>query len=372
MVVSHPYRQRPKSAFWADSISGTPFERLDLFVPEGFVLTAADRIATAGSCFAGRLAPMLGAMGLSTVAAEPPSVFAARYGNIYTTRQLRQLVQRAYGLVAPHHVAWRRDDGRFVDPFRTREFPDGFATPEAVAVATERHLCAVREVFESCTVFVFTLGLTEAWLCDTDGMAVPLPPGVVAAPEDPTLTVSPRNLRTGEMIQDLHAAFDDLRRVNRHLRIILTVSPVPMAATFTPQHVLVANAYCKSALRAVAQEVADDRPDTVYFPSYEMVASHPAARLYASDLRQVTPDGVAAVIDLFRRIFVQGPAGRGANGQPPHAAFISTAAPSHAPTSAALEANGLSAAAVTEADRLIRDAGEIVCDEDMLARTAPR
>ena len=44
-----------------------------------------------------------------------------------------------------------------------------------------RHLAAVRQMFETLDVFVFTLGLTESWEHVPDGAALPLAPGLPAA-----------------------------------------------------------------------------------------------------------------------------------------------------------------------------------------------
>jgi hypothetical protein len=41
------------------------------------------------------------------------------------------------------------------------------------------------------------------------------------------------------------------------LRIVLTVSPVPLVATVTGSHVVPATIYSKSVLRIAAQEIAE-------------------------------------------------------------------------------------------------------------------
>ena len=56
--------------------------------------------------------------------AEP---LAARYGNVYTTLQLRQLLDRAIGLFEPAERAWSTPHGRWLDPFRPLVDRDGFA-----------------------------------------------------------------------------------------------------------------------------------------------------------------------------------------------------------------------------------------------------
>jgi hypothetical protein len=42
----------------------------------------------------------------------------------------------------------------------------------------------------------------------------------------------------GEIVTDLTEAFELLRTVNPRAKIVLTVSPVPLVATFTSRHVL--------------------------------------------------------------------------------------------------------------------------------------
>ena len=39
-------------------------------------------------------------------------LFSARFGNIYTARQLVQLFERAYGRFQPLDRSWQRPDGR--------------------------------------------------------------------------------------------------------------------------------------------------------------------------------------------------------------------------------------------------------------------
>ena len=65
---------------------------------------------------------------------------------------------------------------------------------------------------------------------------------------------------------DMHAFWDRLLSVNPRARLLLTVSPVPLAATATPNHVLVASIHSKSVLRAVAGELAEDMENHSLLP----------------------------------------------------------------------------------------------------------
>ncbi|RMH43080.1 MAG: GSCFA family protein, partial [Alphaproteobacteria bacterium] len=83
-------------------------------------------------------------------------------------------------------------------------------------------------------------------------------------------------------------------------RYLVTVSPVPLTATASGQHVQVATTHSKSVLRAVCGELAQNLRAVDYFPSYEIITA-PATRgiFYAPNLRSVTPAGVETVMRTF-------------------------------------------------------------------------
>jgi hypothetical protein len=81
---------------------------------------------------------------------------------------------------------------------------------------------------------------------------------------------------------------------------LLTVSPVPLTASASADHVVAATTYSKSVLRAVAGEVRKAWDDVDYFPSYELITSPMfRGRFFEPNLRSVTEDGVAFVMRHF-------------------------------------------------------------------------
>ncbi len=273
-------------------------------------------MGTVCSCFAQHISRSLRTAGLNFYVTEPPppgmddeaaarrafGVFSARYGNIYTARQLVQLMDRAFGRLDPVAKAWRRADGKFVDLFRPMIEPEGYATEAAVEAARQQHLAAVRRLFENVYVLVFTLGLTEAWRSKQDGCVLPVAPKLIRG--DNSAEFEFVNFTAEEIAADIRQLTQSLRSINPRAKIILTVSPVPMVATYEDRHVLISNTYSKSALRVAAETAcrADER--ACYFPSYEIITS-PASRgrYFASNLRSVTPEGVDHVMRLFLRHF---------------------------------------------------------------------
>lgn len=313
--MTNPYRGKPAHQFWRAAVAAPAPQDVDPIVAPGFTIGWTDRIATAGSCFAQHIARKLASSGYdymvaedapATPGAEPENygTFSARYGNIYSVRQLLQLFRRAYATFIPVDDAWQRPDGRFVDPFRPQIQAGGFANPIALAADRTAHLAAVRTMFETCNVFVFTLGLTEAWVSTRDGAVYPLAPGTVApgvAPESYAF----RNFTVAEMEADLATFITYLRGVNPLVRIILTVSPVPLIATYEPRHVLVSTGYSKAALRVLADQIVQQFDGIDYFPSYEMITGpHSRGAYFADDLREVLPEGVAYVMTHFGKHYL--------------------------------------------------------------------
>ncbi len=270
-----------------------------------------------GSCFAQHLARNLASLGLNYYITERApmamseaeaalynySVFSARFGNVYTVRQGLQLFERAFGFFRPEENFWTVAGG-FVDPFRPSINPTPFATPEAVIADQENHLSCVRQMFERTDWLIFTLGLTEAWRSIADGAVYPLAPGVAGGEFSPDHHEF-FNSSAAENSRDLSLLIDHIRRINPTCRVILTVSPVPLIATYEPTHVWTATTYSKAVLRVAAEEAARMCQQVFYFPSYEIITS-PAAggAYYADDLRQVTDLGVKHVMRSFKKNFI--------------------------------------------------------------------
>ena len=316
----HPYRDLPPAAFWRPSVAEPAASDIDPVIAAPFRIAPTDRVATAGSCFAQHIARHLAAAGFNYLVTEtahplaPPDlaepynygVYTARYGNVYTSRQLLQLFQRAYGTFVPAEGAWAEEDGRWTDPFRPLIQPDRYVSRAELEADRAQHLACVRRAFETLDVFVFTLGLTEAWVSRTDGAAYPLCPGTAGGRFDPALHEF-HNLGAAEVTADLLAFTDLLRGVNPAARLVLTVSPVPLVATAGGEHVLAATAYSKAVLRVAAGEAARQRPGVAYFPSFEIITGHyNHGRYFAPDLRSVTEEGVGHVMRVFLRHYTEG------------------------------------------------------------------
>ena len=309
---SNPYKSQPERAFWRNSVGNRHYADIhDLWQP--IPLCKSDQIATAGSCFAQHIGNNLANRGARWMDMEPApplfnseaearkwgfGVFSCRYGNIYTARQLIQLFEEAHGNRVPSEIVWEKN-GRFFDALRPSVDPVGQDNPESILSLRKLHLLAVKRMFTELDVFVFTLGLTEGWESVSDGTMFPMAPGTAAGNYNPE-KYKFHNLRHTEIRSDLETFREKLLAINPKARILLTVSPVPLAATASDKHVMVATAYSKSVLRSVAGELIEDYPDIFYFPSYEIINAHPSRGMfYEPDLRNVNTFGVNFVMKQF-------------------------------------------------------------------------
>ncbi|HEX3430065.1 MAG TPA: GSCFA domain-containing protein [Rhizomicrobium sp.] len=302
--MTNPYDAKGPESFWKQAVASRAAAEICPLPAKRFRLQPRDAVATAGSCFAQNVAKFLKEHGAvrfleaEPIAPDQPS-FSALYGNIYTARQLLQLVEEASGERQPADIAWRRTDGSFVDALRPTVFGHGFPDEGAVLAARTRHREAVRALLSDCTVFVFTLGLTEAWRSARDGTVYPLAPGVAAEPARRD-DFEFHNFTYEEVLGDLQRFAALLRRVNQSARVLLTVSPVPLVATYTDEHVLVATTHSKSVLRAAAGALAAEDASVYYFPAYEIITGNfSRGKYFEHNLRTITPEGVAHVMRVF-------------------------------------------------------------------------
>jgi hypothetical protein len=311
-MAANPYDTLPERAFWRTAVAQRgPFQIEGLWNPK-HPLTKDERILTAGSCFAQHIGRALASRGYNWFNAESGpaifdeetrkqfgyGVFSFRTGNIYTVAALKQWVLWAFGEATIPEEVWERD-GRYFDPFRPAIEPDGFASVAELQLAREATLLAIKRAINKANLFVFTLGLTEAWLHRRHGTVYAMCPGTVAGTFD-SRQHEFRNYAYPQIERDLVEVMDLISVKNRNMRFLLTVSPVPLTATASGQHALTSTTYSKSVLRAVAGAVADRRADTDYFPSYEIITGVPfRGMFFEPNLRSVAPDGVDFVMKSF-------------------------------------------------------------------------
>jgi len=308
----NPYEDLPPKAFWKLAVaSRSMFDINDIWNPK-FHIKQDEPVVTFGSCFAQHIGQALSNRGFKWLFTEKPphwlneqntkkfgyNIFSARTGNIYTTSLLHQWTKWALEIEPPPTEIWE-GNSRFYDPFRPRIEPNGFASEEEVKLSREQTITSFKASITSCRYFVFTLGLTESWVNSKLDYEYPMCPGTVAGEYDQTKHKF-INQKFTQIESKLNETIALMKSVNPKMKFILTVSPVPLTATMSGNHVAVATMASKSVLRTVAEQISSDNSHVDYFPSYEIINS-PIFKgtFFEPNQRSVNPYGVNFVMDTF-------------------------------------------------------------------------
>jgi hypothetical protein len=267
-------------------------------------------VVSAGSCFASEIAYALQRQGLNYIVTEhnsegrvstdsPQNVVSdssAAWGDIFNTPSFRQLVEYSFGVRKMPRIVWQLGE-HFFDPFR-----DGvkFNDVDEYEANYEQHISAARAAFEQAEVFIITLGLNEVWYFKMDKSVFSRSPWRIA----PSF-VEHKTLSVAENVAELQLMLDTLRARNPRVKVIVTVSPVPLHATFLHEtyHVVEANLHSKSVLRVAAQEFVEKNSEVYYFPSFELV-TYGFENPWSEDQRHVDPKAVQRIMEMFRQMFV--------------------------------------------------------------------
>lgn len=316
-----PYNDLPERAFFK-KLSGRNGD-ICLEPDPRLSIGPQDKIISAGSCFAARIATFIRTSGLTylfsddrvssdenEVREESPAIFSLRYGNIYTTKHLVQLLRRVAGKQVIDPSVAQDENGRYRNLFRPSVL--SYNSVDVLRADDQSHLSNVKTLLERATVFTFTLGLTEQWVDNETGITFPSAPGCGFGEFDLSKH-SFHNSTLPEVVDELRESIDLLREINPELSIVLTLSPVPLVATYASVSAIEATFYSKALLRQSIAQVVSELPDTgvpvTYFPSYEIVMNPFCINEnFASDMRSISEIGVDRVMQQFRRRFVSGAA----------------------------------------------------------------
>ncbi len=242
----------------------------------GFRFDETAKIFATGSCFARNIEKSLHYINANVISspldidspAGAKQVF--QLYNKYTIHSILNEFRWAIGCVDFDHqkLLIKRPDGRYQD----------LQVSAADAISgTLEEMTAFRKSFNAsfarardADVVIITLGLVECWY-DRE-----LEVYMNVAPTRSLTKTYPG--RFDFRLLDYNDIYDALCEIHGLLtsgerpvpKILLTVSPVPLASTFRSEDVLVANCYSKSVQRAAVEAFVSNH-NAFYFPSYEYV-----------------------------------------------------------------------------------------------------
>ena len=239
----------------------------------GLRLDRRTPVVSMGSCFAREMKDALIERGFSYVVEEtehPASKHAsAAWERALNLFSISQIFQYTFGRWEPSQRWWQCPvSGRIQDPFRRLILYDSMETAQD---DFERHRLHSRRALERAGVLILALEMTEIWEDMEDGMVICLPSGPYVNEGGDMSRYRFRVSRTGENLEILERIHGILAEHNPGCRILLTVSPIQLWATFRRDaDVISASCNSKATLRAAADEFAARHDNVFYFPAFEM------------------------------------------------------------------------------------------------------
>ncbi|NWK95381.1 hypothetical protein DM806_06820 [Sphingobium lactosutens] len=276
---------------------GRVFREFTPIITPKFRLGENPALFTSGSCFAREIEHALHELGKTVLSWSPDSGLDATSFNRYNIFSVINDFRLAQGggydeeLMWETPIGWIDYSGNDVQPTR-----------EALLAARNASIDIHKRIAQA-DAFIVTLGLVETWYDLKTGNYLNFTPSEVLASN-----LSRFECRISDYEENLQAARYLIQFLRTHfnpaLKVIVTVSPVPLNVSFSGQDVAQANCLSKATLRAVAQKLADEDELIDYFPSYEMVTlSHPE-KAWLPDYRHVRREMVSRIMQTFIEHYV--------------------------------------------------------------------
>jgi len=219
------------------------------------IINANTRITAFGSCFADNISKHLSKIGYTTSKEKDPDIYVSSIGEgLVNVHSLLSQFKWAFDNIKPSQELWHGYKG------------EEFGYDESIRVRT-------REIFLNTDFFIITLGLSEIWYDEvTDEVFWR------AIPKE-NIDLSRHKFRVCSMQETKQCLQEMKNYINLYVpnaKVLFTLSPVPLAATFRPINCLSANSVSKSILRAALDEFLRDNEKDLnktlfYWPSYEIV-----------------------------------------------------------------------------------------------------
>jgi len=255
------------------------------WMPDQPFIDHKTNIVAFGSCFAANIGRYLANLGFD--------VATRRQGAAYV-QQIEDGLVNVFAICQQFEWAWenRVPSVELWHGWKAEEY--GY--DEEVRLATKK-------LFDAADVFILTFGLSEIWYDEPTGevfwRAVPIKRFDPSRHKFRVATFA----ETLDRMRRTHAL---IRKYRPQAKIVFTLSPVGLAATFRPVACVTANAVSKALLRTAIdqlyREVHESDPDFFYFPSYEVVTAG-FNQPYGSDLRHPAVHVLNCNMKAFERYF---------------------------------------------------------------------
>ncbi len=254
--------------------------------PEAAFIDRNTKVTAFGSCFAANISSWLGKRNyrVSSTDTEAQDAYVVSIGegmvNSFVIRQ---------------QFEWAWENKVFETPLWHGYQAEDFGYDPHVQKVT-------KDLFDTTDVFVLTLGLSEIWYDEVSGGVFwrTIPKDVY----DPTRHKF-RVSTVQENQENLKAIYALIRKHRPDAKIVMTLSPIPLSATFRETSCISANSVSKAVLRVAIDELMRDVGDEGvlhYWPSYELVTEAFRAP-FKPDRHHLPRDVLTFIMMLFEEVY---------------------------------------------------------------------
>jgi hypothetical protein len=305
----HPTHKFETWQVWPGSFDNPPLDgNFPLAKTAGLMIRPSTPIASIGSCFAREIKRRLLQREYNYITEEthhPAAIHAsAAWERVYSTFCMRQIFEYTFEKWEPDLRWWIAPQSKMIqDPYRRTIVYDSLEEAEADFA---NHRIHSRRALQGAEVLILTLGLTEIWQDRMDESVISLPSGPYVKEGGDMRRYRFRVSRYHENLQNLERIHDIMTKHNPGCKLLMTVSPVNLWATFRNDlDVVSASCNSKSTLRAAADEFAERHDNVFYFPAFEMATIYQplSGQTYFSDGRENYHVNKATVKFIMRHFF---------------------------------------------------------------------
>ena len=282
-----------------------PFPDIYIDIP---TIKREDQVMTLGSCFANNLLRYLSFFNVNSINQNHFSSCGRediQWTNIYNPLVFLEFIQMAKEIYSTGELSERSKnlglvqvEHGYVDLMFTIERTPDIREKSVLQQKRYRFLKNfIAKIFEA-DVLILTLGLVECWYdkLHQGHTNISVRVGHLENEKD---RFEFHVLEYNQIVMALNEMINVITTTGEATpKIIFTVSPVPLMATFRRQDVIVANCYSKSLLRACVEHVVVNHEDVYYFPSYEMVTQS-GLDIWTNDLRHIKPHIIVRIVNRF-------------------------------------------------------------------------
>lgn len=249
--------------------------------PKEAMVTADTRITAFGSCFAANISNWLASRNYNILTSDQGS-------NAYVVKCGEGMVN---SFVIRQQFEWAFEGKKFEESLWHGYSAEEYGYDEDIRRQT-------LEIFENTDLFILTFGLSEVWYDEETG-------GVFwrSIPQDKYDPARHKfRVTTVEENKDnIRAIYELIRKHRPNAKIITTLSPVPLIATFRPVSCISANSVSKAVLRVAIDELMRELGDEGYlhyWPSYEIMTD-----VFHNPFKQDRRHLPRAVLDYVMMLF---------------------------------------------------------------------